>query len=133
MDQWLGGPEYILDQLESLEEMRANIKEQNREYCNDVRGHAVQTLREVLLAANTDRACTPMWLRSMVARERPTALRSSAGAGDGRANGIWRPSGDYRNCTSGGSVLGAPPPICSDAFLNSNARRSIRLHQIDLR
>ena len=34
MDQWPNGPEVILDRLEALQEMWADIKEENRELCN---------------------------------------------------------------------------------------------------
>ena len=34
MDQWPRGPEYILEDLEELQERWAEIKDENREYCN---------------------------------------------------------------------------------------------------
>ena len=40
MDRWPQGPELILDDLESLQERWAEIKDENREYCREVRGSA---------------------------------------------------------------------------------------------
>ena len=37
MDQWPAGPELILDDLEFLQEMWADIKGENREHCREER------------------------------------------------------------------------------------------------
>ena len=58
MEQWPAGPEIILDELESLQEMWADIKEENRESCNGGLEWSKSLLRsEASLRSCGDGAC----------------------------------------------------------------------------
>ena len=52
MDQWSNGPEWILDQLEDLQERWIEIKNENREWC-----HRPGDLVAGDVSANADRGC----------------------------------------------------------------------------